>query len=217
MKTKREMQNMICKSLGSHLDPVFKQLGFTREMNSVEYIRKLVDGEQRVCIFSEHKPNYEPLAWARLYPQIRLSFPAVNRIASDLVGGQTALIGGGDWTFSQPIDLVIPKQHHKCWFIYDEHSVESCMQSLLQSLQTWILSFLNEYTSIESLTIAYANKDPRFVWSRALCVFVTAALIHGGQLKKAAEVLETKFGRPGVRLQYGMAFDYVTNLEASGK
>jgi len=42
-------------------------------------------------------------------------------------------------------------------------------------------------------------------------------LIHGGQLKKAAEVLETKFGRPGVRLQYGMAFDYVTNLESSGK
>ena len=199
------------------MDPTFNQEGFTRELNSIEYVRKVEGGSQYVCIFSENRPRYEPLALARLYPQIRFRFPELNRIAFEMVGGKIELIGGCDWTFSQPIDLVIPKQHHTCWFIYNEKSVDSCLQSLMMSLETWIFPFLSEYSSIESLTAAYAKKDPRYVWSRPLCIFVTAALIHSGELNKASEVLETKFGRPGVRKQYAMAFDYVSNLKSSGE
>jgi hypothetical protein len=217
MMTKREVHEMVCEALGRELDPALERFGFQRHRRSVEYVRPVPDGEQRLCFFSENRPSDEPLAWARLHPQIRLSFAEVNRIACELVGGQTGWIAGGDWTFTAPVDLVIPREFFTRWFIGDDRSIDSCLQSIWVSLETWIMPFLDEYSSIESFTVAYENADQRFVWSHPLCLFVTAALIQQGQIQKAAAVLETKMGKPGVRARYAMAFDYVDKLNCNGQ
>jgi hypothetical protein len=114
------------------------------------------------------------------------------------------------------MDIAIPKDRYIRWYTSGRESVLECVKSIRSSLETWVLPFLDEYTTVSSLTTAYEKHDERFEWQRHSYVYVAAAYLLVGQAEKAMQVLEDHFGKPGPRRKYAKAFEYVTaRLEKS--
>jgi hypothetical protein len=145
-----------------------------------------------------------------------LKFPEVNRVASELVGGNTSLIGGSpDITLAQPMDFVVPKNAHVYWFTYGQKDdYVLCVRSIKGYIDKWVVPFLNEYTTVNSLANYFETRDVRIPAQRHFYIYLTAAFILLEQPTNALNVLETKFGRSSARREYSKAFDYVENLLA---
>ncbi|MBX3415527.1 MAG: hypothetical protein KF708_22780 [Pirellulales bacterium] len=212
-ETKKDVHNNLCRAIAAKLDFTMEDKGFSRDRNSLDYIRRCDAGEQLLQIHFTFKPALDSRANAHIYPWLRLKFPEVNRVASEIVGGQHGAIGTTDITLAQPVDFVIPKKAHIYWFTYGrEDDYVLCVRSIQGYIEKWIIPFLDDYTTVASLTHFYESKDERIPAQRHFYIYVAAAYILLGQPAKAMEVLETKFGRPGSRRDYAKAFEYVERL-----
>jgi hypothetical protein len=160
-------------------------------------------------MYFEFKPSYQADANSRLYPQIKAVFPELNQVAFDMVGHVALLIGDPEISFSQPIDFVIPKDRHIAWYTYGRESLFECVKSIKNSLETWVIPFMDEYTTASSLMAAYEKRDERFGWQRPFYIYVAAAYILSDQPEKARQVLESQFGKAGPRRKYAKAFEFV--------
>jgi hypothetical protein len=209
MHTKTELVEALCEALSAETDPMLAGYGFARKKNSVEYQRPCEDGEQFLRMHCEFKPSYNPTADGRIYPYLRVVFPALNRLALEMVGHVALLIGDPSVTFSQPIDLAIPKRYHGRWYTIGRDSVLECVRSIKSSLERWVLRFLDEYRTVCSLTAAYEKHDERLEWQRHFYIYVAAAYVEMGQVMQAMQVLEERFGKAGLRRKYAKAFEYV--------
>jgi hypothetical protein len=98
--TKGELQEVLCEALSAEIDPVLTAHGFHRKQNSTEYKRHCKDGEQSLRMYFEFKPSYHPSADSRIYPQIRVVFPDLNRLVLEMVGHDPLLIGDPEITFT---------------------------------------------------------------------------------------------------------------------
>ena len=210
---KTSVHDILCRVLAAELDPYLSAKGFARDSDSLQYIRSCEAGEQVLKTDFVYKPTLDSRADAHIYPEILLKFPEVNRIASEMVGGQHGVIGTGDITLWQPLDFVVPKDCRVRWFTYGrEEDYVLCVRSIQGYIEKWIIPFLNDYTTIDSIAKFYENKDERIHPQRHFYIYVAAAYILLGQPAMAMEVLETKFGKAGPRREYAKAFEYVTNL-----
>jgi hypothetical protein len=216
METKKDVRETLRGVLAEELDPYMSLNGFARRSNSLDYVRKCAAGEQLLQMHFTFKPTIDSRANAYIYPWIRLNFPDVNQVALEMVGGNTWLIGGdSDATFAQPMDFVVPKEAHVYWFTYgrDEDYV-LCVRSIQGYIEKWIIPFLDEYSTINSVANYFERKDERIPAQRSFYIYVAAAYVLLKQPDKAMEVLESKFGKAGPRREYAKAFEYVESLIA---
>lgn len=213
-ESKSDVHKTLCRVLAAELDPYLETKGFVRESNSLEYVRSCEAGEQVLLMDFDYKPTIDSRANARICPWLRLKFPEVNRIASEMVGGNTSLIGGSpDITLAQPMDFVVPKNAHVYWFTYgQEDDYVLCARSIKGYIEEWIVPFLNEYTTVNSLANYFETRDERIPAQRHFYIYLAAAFVLLEQPAKAMEVLEKKFGKAGPRREYARAFEYVGNL-----
>lgn len=86
-----------------------------------------------------------------------------------------------------------------------------------------MLAFLKEYTMplLEQLTCEkdyltlYENKDKRIIWDNNQFLYVASAFFNDHRLKEAIQVIEERFGKPGLRKRYKQVFDFIENIECS--
>lgn len=213
IETKKQALSFVREALSAELDDALAASSFVRNANSLDYSRKCESGRQLLRIDFTFKPKYQPGATGHLYPQISAKFPKLNQVALEMVGGNAWLLADApDITFSQPIDMVIPKKHHLRWFTYGPETFFECVSSIKLSLETWVIPFLDEYTTVVSITSAYEEKDDRFIMQKHFFIYVAAAYVILGQPKSAMQVLENKLGGAGPRRDYERAFQYVRGL-----
>ena len=212
-ETKKIVREKLCRALAAELDPYLEAGGFTRGKNSLDYIRSCEGGEQVLQMHFTFKPTLDSRANAHIYPWLRLKFPDVNQIASEMVGGQHGVIGTSDITLAEPMEFAVPKDCRVLWFTYgrDEDYV-LCVRSIQGYIEKWVIPFLDEYTTVKSLTDYYETKDERIRAGRHFYIYVAAAYILLRQPAKAMEVLESRFGKAGPRRDYARAFEYVACL-----
>lgn len=213
--SKKEAQAILCDALATELDDVLAASSFARRANSLDYIRQCEGGKQMLRMVFAYKPKYQPGATGHIYPQITVVLPELNKLALEMVAGNQRLIGDPDITFSQPIDMVIPKEHHLRWFTYGPATFGECVTSIRSSLETWVIPFLDEYTAVDSITSAYETGDDRIMMQRHFYIYVAAAYIMQQKPELAKQVLEDKLGRAGPRREYAQAFEYVSGQSAS--
>lgn len=213
--SKKEAQGMLRDALATELDDVLAASSFARRANSLDYTRTCKDGKQKLRMVFTYKPKYQPGASGHIYPQITVVLPELNELAIEMVGGNQRLIGDPNITFSQPIDMVIPKEHHLRWFTTGPATFGECVASIRSSLDTWIVPFLDEYTTIESITTAYESGDDRIMMQRHFYIYIAAAYILQQKPELAKQVLEDKLGRAGPRREYAQAFEYVSGQSAN--
>jgi len=212
-ETIKHVHETLCRVLATELDPYLKLHGFKRGDNSLDYIRGCEGGEQLLQMHFTFRPTLDSRADLHLHPTLRLQFPEVNRIASEMVGGQLGAIGTTDITFAQPLEFAVPKACRVNWLTYgQEDDYVLSVRSIQGYIEKWIIPFLDEYTSINSLANYFETKDERIPAQRHFYVFVAAAYILLSQPAKAMEVLESKFGKAGPRRDYAKAFEYVKRL-----
>jgi hypothetical protein len=218
IETKDSIREVLCRVLTAELDFYLNANGFTRDKTSLEYVRPCDAGEQVLEMDFDFKPNMEPGASAYIYPWLRLTFPAVNRIALEMVDGVLSLIGAADITLRQPIDFVVPKGCRVRWFSYGrEEDYVLCVRSIKGYLEEWVIPFLDKYTTVDSLANYFTNKDDRIPAQRQFYIYVAAAYILLTQPAKAMQVLESNFGKAGPRRDYAKAFQYVERVSWSGE
>jgi hypothetical protein len=213
-KTKSNVYHSLNRVLGAELDSYLMGNGFCRERDSLEYVRSCGAGEQILEMDLVIEPHTDLRANAQIYPWLQLRFPEVNRIALEMVAGDAWLIGGhANITLRQPLDFVIPKNAHVNWYIYSqEEDYILCARSMQGYIEKWILPFLNEYATVDSLANYYMAKDERIPAQRHFYVYVAAAFVLLKQPIRAMEVLESKFGKAAPRRDYASAFAYVAKL-----
>jgi hypothetical protein len=212
-ETRKNTQETLCKVLSSELDAYMETVGFKRGNNSLDYARPCDAGDQLLQVHFTVKPSLDTRADSRIHPWLRLKFPEINRIASEMVGGQHGVIGTSDITLGQPLDFVVPKDSHVYWFTYgrdDDYML--CVRSIQGYIEKWAIPFLDEYTSVDSVANYFETKDERIPAQRHFYIYVAAAYVLLRQPKRGMQVLESKFGKAGPRRDYAKAFEYVEKL-----
>jgi len=216
IETKKEALSCLREALSAELDDMLAASSFVRRSNSLNYLRKCESGRQLIRMDFAFKPKYQQGATGHIYPQITVELPQLNQVALEMVGGDAWLLAGAsDATFSQPIDMAIPKEHHLRWFTFGPETFSECVSSIKLSLETWIIPFLDEYTTVNSITSAYENNDSRIVMQKHFFIYVAAAYVLLGKPESAMKVLEDKLGRAGSRRDYAQAFEYVGDMFAT--
>lgn len=82
-----------------------------------------------------------------------------------------------------------------------------------------ILTFFREYTMplLDNLKdesdylTRFEKKDPRIIWDNNQYLYVTSAYMNEQKFEKAKQIMENRFGKPGLRRQYADAFSFVEN------
>ena len=213
MESRKSVHQTLCRVLTAELDPYLQTKGFTRDSCSLEYVGSCEAGEQILQMHFTFKPTLDPRADSHIYPAIQLKFPTVNRIASEMVGGQHGVIGTTDITLAQPLEFAVPKDCRVLWFTYgEENDYVLCVRSIQGYIEKWVAPFLDEYTTVKSLANYFETKDERIPAQRHFHIYLAAAFILLQQPTKAMQVLESKFGKAGPRRDYARAFAYVENI-----
>ena len=84
------------------------------------------------------------------------------------------------------------------------------IKEICEFIETYLIPYLDELTSITGLLKCYENGDPRlFPLSAHIYVYIAAAYLTVGKPDEALAALTKRLGSPGMRKQYQSAFDYV--------
>ena len=211
--TKKHVQDSLCKALKEELDTYLQENGFRRSEKSLRYIRTCSECKQELRMEFVYKPTLDTDATARIYPSLLLRFPGVNKIASEMVGGIHGAVGRTDITLGQPLEFSVPKECRVRWFIYgQEQDYVLCVRSIQGYLGEWIIPFLDDFTTVNTLAEYFVTNDDRIPAPWQFYIYVASAYILLGQPSKAMEVLEAKYGQKGPRRDYAKAFEYVGKL-----
>ena len=113
---------------------------------------------------------------------------------------------------SRPL-VCCSKRLPRLWFTYGrEDDYVLCVRSIQGYIEKWIMPFLDDYASVNSLANYFEIKDERIPAQRHFYIYVAAAFILLQQPAKSMQVLESKFGKAGPRRDYAKAFKYVEDL-----
>lgn len=87
-------------------------------------------------------------------------------------------------------------------------------------LKKEIIAFFSEYTMplLENLKCEkdyltlFENKNPQIIWDNNQFLYVASAYVNEQKIEEAKQVIEKRFGKPGLRKQYADAFSFIENL-----
>ena len=213
MRTKKTLDAAIVSVMQSALDDFLREHFFSRTQNSLTYSRRISRGHQRIRVPARLRPRYRPEAIAHLVPNLTVSFPEVNDLTFEMVGRDEHLVSNiQDVTFREPLEFSAPKGHYIHRYVYDEKGLHECFDSIREFIAEWVIPFLDECSSIESMITLYELHDHRLIKSPRMSLSIAAAHIILGNPRKAMEVLDETFRAPGPRKKFAKAFEYVSNL-----
>jgi len=208
--TAKQAREQLRDVMAVELDEVMLQHGFVRRSLSMNYTRPCAAGRQLLEFKCFYRPRYEPGAILHIYPDTTLEFPEINLLLPKL---DSRIVKTNDVTMIQPLDHCIPSDKRVMWFTYgrDEDCVLS-IRSIEGYLMRWGIPFLNDYTTIESLSTYLDTRDTRLTGHGGLFMSVVAACVLTGRLDKAKEALEAWFGKPRLRDEFAGMHAYVNQL-----
>ncbi len=78
------------------------------------------------------------------------------------------------------------------------------------------MPLLEELTCEKDYLALYEKKDKRIIWDDNQSLYIASAYVNNHKLKEANQVIEKRFGKPGMRKQYKevLSFWKFKNAEA---
>lgn len=215
MSSTEIVTDLLRSCLPVELDPYLSGEKFRRPAKSLEYVRSVDAGTQRLALVFDAAPRYDPRALGHLLPQMRFIFPELNQRVVDIVGDDVpSLVGSTRITFYQQLQNASPHDVRigtPAWLVFDTSSAHACIGAIREFIKHWSIPFLNRYTTVKALTVGFEEQDERLPHDRRFWLFVIAAYTLLDQPGKAMRILEAKFGKPGLRRQHARVFEYVAS------
>lgn len=213
MGTKKEVKALLLNVLGEYLDTCLAELHFSRRKNSLIYNRKIGDVVQEINIQLNYKPKYQPGVDAHIYPMIRIMIPKVSEIALQMVSGQKLILANApEIIINQPLEMTAPKEHHARWFATLQEEFISVIGQIKTFINEWSLSFLRDYNSIDGLVRGYEKNDERLMRQQHWYIYIAAAFVLLNRIEDARQVVEDKFGKPGLKSRFSALFEYFESI-----
>ena len=91
----------------------------------------------------------------------------------------------------------MPKRRNACFF------------------EEYTMPLLDNLTRDKDYLTLYENKDKRIIWDNNQFLYIASAYFNDHRLKEAIQVIEERFGKPGLRKRYKQVFDFIENIECS--
>jgi hypothetical protein len=217
MRYRKEVKKVIIKMLSVKLDARMARHGFRRNPKSLEYRRMVPGAKQVIFMYFESHPSSDPSADAYIYPWTFIGLPAVYDLAVQIVNDPNLLGDDREKTLSQPIDWAAPKGQRPSWYLTGEDEIMDAGDSLGDYIERWVLSLLDDFSSLRGFVRAYEEKDQRALFHHSKTICVAAANLLLGNPEAAMQALERELGRPDLRAKYAKAFEFVQNKLALDK
>lgn len=193
----------------NQVDGFMNNYDFSRRGGSLNYSRKINTTKQTIeMVFFSH-PAYQPGAIMHIYPWMSVYFPEVNEMAKKMVNSIDLLAGLDKYTIRQPIQLAAKSEPR--WMLMDKRDCNYLAEQICVFLERNTIPLLNSLTEISDFIRIFEKKDERTVFGDAQYVFLISAYVLQGNYEKAMMILEHRFGKKGLRRQYGSIFSYLEN------
>jgi hypothetical protein len=188
------------------LDPILAPLGFKRGERSLMYSRTFPATKHEFHLSFQSSPSYAPKATMHLLPTVLIRMPSIGETALQLVGDPLLLANAPDVIVAHQIQNLIPKSTGRHWYISGPDSARVALEEVSGCFTRWIEPFLQDYSSPGGLIRQYEAGDKRPLQQRHFFIFIAAAYVERGQRDRAAQVLDSHLGKPGLRKKYATAF-----------
>lgn len=200
-----EIKMYICNLLEKELDYTMKQKQFTRRNMSLNYIRTSKDNKQRVEFVYYKHPRYSNGAIAHIYPYYNIFFPELDRVVKEIAGNDSLIISMDKISVRQPIQQGITSD---MWMLTFEND-ENIMKEIGDFLNEYTFPFLEDVRDVDGFINTYEYKKDALQLDDCKYLLIISAYIYKGEYQKALDVLEKRFGKPGVRKYYNDTFKYI--------
>lgn len=208
MSVAKENKGLLLSCTPEVLDPILVPLGFRRSPRSLVYSRDFPGATHEFVLSFDSSPRYAPQARMHLVPAVSIRMPEVARTALQMTGDQFRF-GSSDVIIGHQTQNLAPNSEHRRWFVSDATSCRLALEDIAVFFPRWVEPFLRDYTSPDDLLRQYEAGDKRPIQQHHLFLFVAACYFLRGQRARAAQVLDTHSGKPGLRKIYARAFDSV--------
>lgn len=198
------------------LDELLKRRSFERGGKSLVYRRSCDRLGQTIDICFDLSPGYEPGAIAHVLPQVCIEcqevVPVIERMTSGIPTARAFRGRVAGMVLRQQVQNLAPRERRLDWFLYGMDRANTDMHPLKAFVAGWVIPFLEEYSSLESLLVGYERGDWRLPNDNRFHLYVAACYVLHGLPNKGLDLLNRRFGQAGPRKQYAQAFDYLTSL-----
>lgn len=197
-------------SLVSELDFYFENKGFKRRKNGFVYTRKINTTVQKIDMVFFSNPSYYQNVLAHIYPHMQILFPGVNDTAKIFASHLIPEKWLNKFTIRQPVQIY---SNSKDFCLKDVNNYMCLKEEILTFFEEHTMPLLEELTCEKDYLALYEKKDKRIIWDDNQSLYIASAYVNNHKLKEANQVIEKRFGKPGMRKQYKEAFEFLENIE----
>ena len=208
---RKDIKQVIC-SLASELDFYFEERGFKRRKNGLIYVRKVGTTIKKIDMVFFSNPSYYQNVLAHIYPHMEILFPNVNSTAKIFASKLIPEKWLDKFTIRQPIQIY---SNSEDFCLKDISNYECLKEEILAFLKEYTMPLLEQLTCEKDYLTLYENKDKRIIWDDNQFLYVASAYFNEHRLKEATQVIEKRFGKPGLRKRYKQVFDFIENIDYS--
>lgn len=203
-----DIKKVVC-SLTSELDFYFEEKGFKRRKNGLIYTRRIGTTVQKIEMVFFSNPSYHKKVLAHIYPYMQIYFPDVNNIAKTLAGNLIPEEWISKFTIRQPLQIYSKSED---WCLRDTtNNYKDLKKEILTFFDEYMMPLLEELVCEDNYLALYENKDKRIIWDNNQYLYIASAYVNEYKYKEAYQVIEKRFGKPGLRKQYKEAFSFFVN------
>lgn len=205
---RKDIKQVIC-SLVSELDFYFEERGFKRRKNGLIYVRKVGTTIQKIDMVFFSNPSYYQNVLAHIYPHMEILFPNVNSTAKIFASKLIPEKWLDKFTIRQPIQIY---SNSEDFCLKDISNYECLKEEMLAFFKEYTMPLLEQLTCEKDYLALYENKDKRIIWDDNQFLYIASAYFNEHRLKEATQVIEKRFGKPGLRKRYKQVFDIENEL-----
>ena len=205
---KAEEKSIMINIMEYCIDKVMYKYDFKRRGNSFNYIRSIGTTTQKVEMICYFHPSYCPGMLAHIYPWLSVYYPEIDRVSKSIVDDTNIAISNRkDTTLRQPIQIYSDSER---WTLMTNRSeeVHTMAEKIGIFLEQYTIPLLDDLKTVDDYINKYVQQDKKIIKDDFFYFYVACAYVSKEEYVKGLEVLEYRFGKPGLRKKYSNAFQF---------
>lgn len=210
----RQFKSNIVEMVDQKIDCVLMKYDFKRYTGSLYYKRKTGEIIHEIAMMYQMPKYSDDPAIVWIGPRYFVYIKSVNQMVQQMepnrfhFDSHTSLFGGS-------IGHLMPERNLVTWYPRDTSEMMIHGIEIGNALEQYVVPFLNEYNSIQSIIDGFEKGDNRLDRGSEWILRIAAAYLVLDQKDKAKQILidnfmpKDAFERLGLRKQYANALKYV--------
>ena len=88
------------------------------------------------------------------------------------------------------------------WYLSEPDHYEPIKSEILTFLEQHTMPLMDSLTCEDEYLTLYESRDRRIIWDDNQYLYIISAYVNRQEYRKAQQVFEQRFGKPGVRKRY---------------